>query len=199
MKSTPKNNENIKSLNNKKIDKIEFHIKEENLDMKESIFNKKKMELKIQNNNDISKNYNEKSEFLNSLNKNESFNVPSTTMNKLRYQLRKLKKCSTKYSFKNLLIETSLLFKKILIFYMQECFFFDLYSRRLLCKNYLMSRRNLLYRIIENPSALDSDCHFNNNILKNFCKGMANFIIRNLKHILKLFKLRDNNFMNEPL
>ena len=41
----------------------------------------------------------------------------------------------------------------------------------------------MLYQIIEKPEMLNQDCHFNNNILKNFCTGVGNFLLANYLNI----------------
>ena len=117
-------------------------------------------------------------------------------VNKIKYELRKLKKCSTKYALKKFLTRCSGYARGLLLFYMRECFVFDIFTRRLECKKYLMSKRQFLFRIIEDPRVLDSDCHFNNNILKNFCTGIANFLIRHMPRVVACFELRGYDFFD---
>ena len=111
-------------------------------------------------------------------------------INKIKYELRKLKKCSTKYALKKFLLSCSAPLRRILRFYMRECLIFDIFTRRLECKQYLLSKRQFLFLILKTPGLLDTDCHFNNNILKNFCTGSANFLLKFLNKVICCFEIR---------
>ena len=68
---------------------------------------------------------------------------------------------------------------------MTECFIYDLYIRRLENKMFLLSKREFLFSLIEKPDLLNTDCHFDNNLLKNYCTGIANFIYQHYDDIKK--------------
>ena len=91
-------------------------------------------------------------------------------------QMENLRKCTSKSGLKKFLKILSPKWKRIFQFYMTDCFIFDLFIRRLENKMFLLSKRQFLFSLIENPDLLTSDCHFDNNLLKNYCTGIANFI-----------------------
>ena len=103
-------------------------------------------------------------------------------------EIEKLKKCNSKAALFRILTELSEEWRDILRFYMNKCFIHDLYTRRLANKMFLLSKRNLLYRLIDAPELLNRDCHFDNNLLKNFCTGVANFVNRHKDSILEMMR-----------
>ena len=144
---------------------------------------------------DIQQSFDTKS-ILNSSNKTVIFNTKRASMHKNKkkcvtiLQMRKLKKCNSKYTFRQFLIKSSPVTRQILLFYMRECFILDVYTRRLENKRFLLAKREIFYEIIRNPELLSQDCHFDNNSLKNFCTGAGNFILKNLKKIFECFRQR---------
>ena len=101
-----------------------------------------------------------------------------------------LKRCNSKTQFRRILLKLNPEWKKVIKFYMTECFIHDLYTRRLENKMFLMSKRDLLYRLVDNPELLTKDCHFDNNLLKNYCTGIANFVARHYKDIQSKLKIQ---------
>ena len=104
-------------------------------------------------------------------------------------EIEKLKKCNSKAALRKILIQLTPEWKRIIKFYMTECFIHDLYTRRLENKMFLLSKRELLYRLIDNPELLTMDCHFDNNLLKNFCTGIANFVTKHYSEISKILDI----------
>lgn len=104
-------------------------------------------------------------------------------------EIRRLKKCQSKYSLMKFLIKMSGISRKLLRYYLTDCFIIDVCSRRLENKKFLISKRNLFLRILSQPEMLRDDCHFDNNILKNFCTGASNFLQTHLGKILESFVL----------
>jgi hypothetical protein len=100
-------------------------------------------------------------------------------------QMENLRKCTSKTGLKKFLRLLTPKWKKIFQFYMTDCFIFDLYIRRLKSKMFLLSKRQFLFSLIENPDLLTADCHFDNNLLKNYCTGLANFIYQHYDEIKK--------------
>ena len=109
-------------------------------------------------------------------------------MNEGRSEIEKLKKCNSKAALYGILMDLSDEWRDILRFYMNKCFIHDLYTRRLANKMFLLSKRNLLYRLIDTPELLNRDCHFDNNLLKNFCTGVANFVYKHKENILEMMR-----------
>lgn len=107
-------------------------------------------------------------------------------------EIDKIKKCNTKNSFKQILTGLTPEWKDLIKFYLTDCFIFDLYTRKLEDKKHLLSKREIFYSVIENPDVLDLDCHFDNNLVKNFCTGLSNFLKKNyqkMKDIIAQEKL----------
>ena len=111
---------------------------------------------------------------------------PQIEIYRLQHKMKALKKCSSKISLRKFLTKADSVLKSTMKFYLRNCFLKDLYTRKLENKFTLLSRRSLLFRIIEEPSILNSDCQFENNLLKNFCTGMSNFISANFERIKRL-------------
>lgn len=104
-------------------------------------------------------------------------------------EIRKLKKCQSKYTLRKFLRGMSSITGRLLRHYVSYCFVMDVCSRRLENKTFLISKRSLFFRIIEEPELLSRDCHFDNNILKNFCTGASNFIQMHLGRIMECLVL----------
>jgi hypothetical protein len=105
-------------------------------------------------------------------------------------QIKKLKQCNSKIQLRRIILKLTPEWKKIIKFYMTECFIHDLYTRRLENKMFLLSKRELLYRLIDNPELLNLDCHFDNNLLKNYCTGIANFVIKHHQDIKEILEVQ---------
>lgn len=96
-----------------------------------------------------------------------------------------LKKCNTKKAFKEVLGKLSTHWKHMIQYYLKDCFIYDIYNRKLECKLQLLAKRETLFAVVADPNLLDSGCHFDNNLVKNFCTGLANFIKRFYSEIVK--------------
>ena len=107
-------------------------------------------------------------------------------------EIDKLKKCNTKNSFKTVLSSLSPEWKQLIKFYLTDCFIFDLYTRKLEDKKHLLSKREVFYTVIENPGFLDLDCHFDNNLVKNFCTGLSNFLRKNYKKMREVITEKES-------
>ena len=91
-------------------------------------------------------------------------------------EIDQLKHCNTKTSFKTYLLSLTDEWKEIFKFYLTDCFIYDLYSRKIDNKRHILSKREIIYSFIDNPKLLELDCNFDNNFVKNFCTGLANFL-----------------------
>lgn len=90
--------------------------------------------------------------------------------------LKMFKNCTSKKKLQKILSGFSNKAKSFFKFYLSDCFIIHLFQRKLENKMTLLSKREMLMKIIENPKILSRGCNFDNNLLKNFCKGAANFI-----------------------
>jgi hypothetical protein len=91
--------------------------------------------------------------------------------------LKKLFYCTSKYQLRNILFELSHDFKVLLKKYMQQCFILHLHVRPISNINELLKQRRVIYEAISNPNILNGNKSFANNLIKNFCKGLVNFIV----------------------
>lgn len=105
-------------------------------------------------------------------------------------EIEQLRNCSTKNAFKKIISALDEEWKELIKFYLTDCYVMDLYTRKLDDKTNLLSKREVFYDVVNNPLILDGDCHFDNNLIKNFCTGMANFILKNISEIKKVIKER---------
>ena len=104
-------------------------------------------------------------------------------------EINLLKKCTTKNKLNKILQKNlSQKWKKLIKFYITDCFIFDLYTRKLENKIKLLENREIFYNIIDNPDLLKIDCHFDNNMIKNFCTGLSNYL---KIHFLKMKAVLD--------
>lgn len=91
-------------------------------------------------------------------------------------EIKMIKKCTTKKQFIETLKTLNNQWKKLIKFYLTDCFIFDLYTRKIENKLKLLENREIFYAIIENPDMLNIDCHFDNNMVKNYCSGLGNYL-----------------------
>jgi hypothetical protein len=98
--------------------------------------------------------------------------------------LKVLKKCNSKKGLRKIIFGMSEICARMVHFYMTECFIWDIFTRKLKSKSFLLSKRALLFEMFKNPDLLELDCHFDNNLLKNYCTGMANFFLKHLRCVL---------------
>ncbi len=91
----------------------------------------------------------------------------------------KIKKCKSKKNLKILLKGLPEFWKKLICIYLKKYFIFDLYTRKLADKIYILNKREIFHQILHNPDLLDKNCHMNNNTMKNFCVGLTNYLKKN--------------------
>ena len=92
------------------------------------------------------------------------------------HQILLLKKCTTKNKLIKTLLNLPPNWKNLIKLYITDCFIFDLYTRKLQNKFKLLENREIFYEIIDNPELLNISCHFDNNMIKNFCTGVSNYL-----------------------
>lgn len=110
-------------------------------------------------------------------------------LGKVNEDLQRLRKCSTKKMLCKCLRAMQRTNKGILVAYMRHCFIFDVFTRRVVNRKLLFSKRTFLLECILDPANLNKECSFDNNLIKNFCTGAVNFISR---FFAELEVLRDN-------
>ena len=113
-------------------------------------------------------------------------------LGKVNEDLQRLRKCSTKKMLKKCLYAMTEKNKGILKAYMQYCFIYDVFTRRVVNRKLLFSKRTFLLECIVEPKNLSKECSFDNNLIKNYCTGAVNFISR---FFAELEVLRDNNII----
>ena len=110
--------------------------------------------------------------------------------------LKKLFHCTSKYQLRNILFELPSDIKKILQRYMQQCFIFHLHIRPISDINQLLKQRKVIYEAISNPDVLNGNKSFGNNLIKNFCKGVVNFVVTFYHDLVKKRLLQSDK--NQP-
>lgn len=112
-------------------------------------------------------------------------------------EVSQIKKCNTKKLFKNLLTSLSDYWKDIIRYYLIHCMIYDIYTRKVEDKIQLLSKREIFYAVVDDPELLDLDCHFDNNLVKNFCNGLANFIKKFFRELDKAVSSIEPNLLKE--
>lgn len=90
---------------------------------------------------------------------------------------KRLFHCTSKYQLRNILSGLSMKNKNLLREYMRKCFIFHLHVRPISNISELLKQRRVIYESIGNPDVLCGNKSFANNLIKNFCKGVVNFIV----------------------
>lgn len=91
--------------------------------------------------------------------------------------LRRLFYCTSKYQLRNILSGLCGDLRRLLREYMRKCFIFHLHVRPISNISELLKQRTVIFEAISNPNVLCGNKSFANNLIKNFCKGVVNFIV----------------------
>ena len=91
--------------------------------------------------------------------------------------LKKLSLIRTKDALINFFIFLNKSWKLFMKIYLKNFFLIHLFIRPLKNPFPLMRQRQFIYDSIDNPENFLSNIHFSTNIIKNFCKGVVNFVI----------------------
>lgn len=119
-----------------------------------------------------------KKKFLEQLKQNRKI-TNRTTRKKIykRYSfLKQLSLCNSKNKLVLLFKKLPEQWKAFLRFYMTECFIKHLFIRQIKNCSGLFGKRRLFYEAIDDPTVIQNNAHFGNNLIKNFCKGICNFV-----------------------
>ena len=91
--------------------------------------------------------------------------------------IRRISKCNSKTELIKIFSSLTLNWKQLIKKYMERCFLLHLHLRQIKDFSELMHHRQNIYDALEDPVILESRVNFANNLVKNFCKGLTNFII----------------------
>ena len=91
--------------------------------------------------------------------------------------LSKIFKCTSKYKFMQLISSLNLEYKQLMKTYLTKFFIVHLHLRQLKNISGLMAYRHIIYDSIDNPEILSTVSNNSNNLIKNFCKGLVNFVV----------------------
>ena len=86
-------------------------------------------------------------------------------------------KCNSKQTFINLILKMSSVFKNFVKIYLTKFFIRHLHLRQIKEITGLMAYRQTLYDAMDEPEILNTTSHSSNNLIKNFCKGLVNFVV----------------------
>lgn len=160
--------------------KDHLHLPVENINSAEINQTKNnKDEIKYENEDNISESESEEFNIrTQKKNKNKKLNkkILKKRLKNTFINFDKFKSCTSKKNLQSILFNFTKKAKQILKFYLTHCFIIDIFKRKIENKRMLMAKRDIFYAIINNPEILSNDCHFDNNLLKNFCTGAGNFI-----------------------
>ena len=93
--------------------------------------------------------------------------------------------CTSKYKLQKILFELPFHIKRLLRNYLSRSFIFHLHMRPINNISKLLLQRQVIYKAILNPEFLSGNKSFANNLVKNFCKGMVNFIVLFFDELVK--------------
>jgi hypothetical protein len=91
--------------------------------------------------------------------------------------LRSLSNCNSKIQMKAIFLSLTPKWKGFLRFYLSKCFIYHLFIRQIKNLKLLMQCRNRLFDAIDDPKLINSKLPFTSNLVKNFCKGVSNFVV----------------------
>ena len=91
--------------------------------------------------------------------------------------LCRIAKCKAKAEMISIFKRLNKKWKFLIKQYMEQCFITHLYIRQIKNFSELMKHRQHIYEALDDPDILNFKVSFGNNLVKNFCKGLANFII----------------------
>jgi hypothetical protein len=74
---------------------------------------------------------------------------------------------------------------------MERCFLVHLHLRQIKDFYELMQHRQNIYDALEDPESLEQGVNFANNLVKNFCKGLVNFIVMFFEELIECNMLEE--------
>lgn len=91
--------------------------------------------------------------------------------------LKALSNCNSKIQMKTIFVSLTPQWKRFLRFYLSKCFIYHLFIRQIKNLKLLMQCRNRLFEALDDPEMINSKLPFTSNLVKNFCKGVSNFVV----------------------
>ena len=91
--------------------------------------------------------------------------------------IKRISKCNSKIELIRIFTSLTKKWKKLIKKYMERCFLIHLHLRQIKDFSELMFHRQNIYDALEDPIILESRVNFANNLVKNFCKGLTNYIV----------------------
>jgi hypothetical protein len=92
-------------------------------------------------------------------------------------ELSRLFLCSSKNKLSDILLTLPETFKHLMREYLKRCFILHLHLRQIKEFSGLMANRQTILEVIDSPLLLKANMSFANNLVKNFCKGVVNFVV----------------------
>lgn len=92
-------------------------------------------------------------------------------------ELQRMFRCNSKVNLIQIFHAISTKMKKMIKLYLERGFLLHLHLRQLKNLSKLMAQRQCIYRAVDQPDVLKGNVNFANNLVKNFCKGVVNFVV----------------------
>lgn len=99
--------------------------------------------------------------------------------------LRKIAECNAKLQLVKIFHTLSTKWKRLIRAYLEKSFVMHLHLRQIKNIRELLRHRQNIYDALEDPEILNNKVNFGNNLVKNFCKGLANFVIRFVDELVR--------------
>ena len=96
-----------------------------------------------------------------------------------------LSKCNSKMQMKTIFTQLSPHWKRFLRFYLSRCFILHLFIRQIKNLKQLMQSREQLFQALDEPELVSTALPFTSNLVKNFCKGVSNFVVMFYDELLR--------------
>ena len=99
--------------------------------------------------------------------------------------LKNLSTCNSKIKLIRIFSNLSPKWKSFMKYYLSNCFIKHLCIRQIKNFNDLLAKRSIFFQALDDPQLFINQINFGNNIIKNFCKGVCNFIVMFYKELTK--------------
>ena len=111
--------------------------------------------------------------------------------------LLKFQKCNSKMDLYRIFRSLSKKWKTLIKKYLSSCFIMHLHIRQIINITQLLRKRDILYESLDNPDILLLCVQFENNLVKNFCKGLVCFITAFYNNIVEEEMISVNKTKNK--
>lgn len=93
--------------------------------------------------------------------------------------------CNSKIELVRIFQNLSVKWKRLIKMYMERSFLMHLHIRQIKDFSELMAQRQNIYDSLDEPEILILKVNFGNNLVKNFCKGLTNFVVMFYEDLLE--------------